>query len=327
MKLFLTFLYYLIIFSFKICQRSIFFAKMKIIFNPMNEEVNILSVANNSNPCLPILRSCYHDLTKAERRIADYILENSHEAIHKTISEIASNTNSSEVTVSRFCKKLGYSGLQSLKIALAGDIFTPMESVYQEVDINDSYEDIAAKIFTSINEGLQDTLKLLDFDALRKAVNLLSNAHKIDVYGFGTSAMICHDIENRFIRLGKPVQAFSDAHMQITSASLLTSKDVIIAVSHTGATIDILQSVNIAKQNNVPIIAITSYLRSPLAKTADIVLHGMGREVNYRSESMASRLVHLAIADLLYTGVSIKNSDQFLDNMKKMRLAIAERRL
>lgn len=286
-----------------------------------------MASTNDPNPCLPILRSCYQDLTKSERRIADYIMENAREAIHQTISELASNSNSAEVTVSRFCKKLGYSGLQSLKIALASDIFTPIESVCQEIQVEDSYEDIAAKLFMSINDGLQDTLKLLDFDALHRAVDLLSQAHKIDVYGFGTSAMVCHDIENRFIRFGKPVQAFSDMHMQITSATLLTSQDVIIAVSHTGATIDILQSVEVAKKNAVPVIAITSYLRSPLAKAADIVLHGMGREVSYRSESMASRLVHLAIADLLYTGLSIKNPGKFIENMKKMRLAIAKRRI
>lgn len=282
---------------------------------------------NDPNPCLPILRSCYQDLTKSERRIADYIMQNSREAIHQTISELAACTESSEVTVSRFCKKLGYSGLQSLKIALASDIFTPLESVYQEIQVDDSYEDIAGKLFTSINDGLQDTLKLLDFDALHKAVDLLDRAKRIDAYGFGTSATLCHDIENRFIRFGKPVQAFSDIHMQITSAALLTPLDAIIAVSHTGATIDILQSVNVAKKNNVPVIAITSYLRSPLAKAADIVLHGMGREVAYRSESMASRLVHMAIVDLLYTGLSVKNPNQYIENMKRMRLSIAERRV
>ena len=78
---------------------------------------------------LPILRSSYQDMTKSERRIADYIMENERNIMEQTISDIAVQTRSSEITVSRFCKKLGFSGLQSLKIALAGEIYTPTESL------------------------------------------------------------------------------------------------------------------------------------------------------------------------------------------------------
>ena len=277
--------------------------------------------------CLPVLKSAYPDLTKSERRIADYVLEDPKNILHQTISDLAAQTKSSEITISRFCKKIGYSGLQGLKIALAGEIFTPEKSIYQEVDPTDSYEDMAKKIFYKINEGLQDTLKLLDFSEVKKAIDILDKAKRIDIYGFGTSAAICLDIENRFIRFGMPVHAFSDCHMQITSANFLTENDAVIAVSHTGSTIDLLESVKAANENNVPVIAITSYSHSPLAKISDVVLHGMGREVNYRTESMSSRLVHLAIIDLLYTGLAIKKSDKFINNIEKMRNAIAKHRV
>ena len=202
-----------------------------------------------------------------------------------------------------------------------------MDSVVQEVKQGDSFDLIAAKLFTTISDSLQDTLKLLDFTALQQAVDVLSQARKIDVYGFAISAIIAYDIESRFIRFGKPIKAYSDIHMQITSASLLKPTDAVIAVSHTGSNIDILESVEIAKKNKATVIAITSYLHSPLSKKADIVLHGMGQEVKYRSEAMASRLVHLAIADLLYVGMLLKNPDEFLENMNKLRLSIAKRRL
>lgn len=276
---------------------------------------------------LPTLRSHYQQLTKSERRIADYIVENEKDIMEQTISDIAAKTNSSEITVSRFCKKLGFSGLQSLKIALAGELFTPDPSIYQDIHRSDSYENIAGKLFKNIHDGLQDSLKLLDFSAVEKAVQLLCQARSIAVYGFGNSATVCQDIETRFIRFGFLVHAYADSHMQVTSASLLTEKDVVIAVSHTGATVELLQSVEIAKANKVPVIAITSYVRSPLAKKADVVLHGMGREVTYRSEAVASRLIHLAIADLLYTGISLQDSEKYVDHMKKMREVIAERRI
>lgn len=276
---------------------------------------------------LPILRSRYHDLTKSERRIADYIAENEKNIMEQTISDIAVKTKSSEITVSRFCKKLGFSGLQSLKIALAGELLGPDESIYLDIQKADSYEAIAGKLFRNINDGLQDTLKVLDFNAIENAIGVLCRAKRIAVYGFGNSATVCRDIETRFLRFGMMVNAYSDSHMQVTSASLLTEADAVIAVSHTGATIELLQSVDIAKANGVPVIAITSYVRSSLAKKADILLHGMGREVKYRSEAVASRFVHFAIADLLYTGISLQNSEEYVDHMQKMRQVIAKKRV
>ena len=276
---------------------------------------------------LPILRSSYDNLTKSEKRIADYILENAKSFIEQTVSDIAVNTDSSEVTVSRFCKKLGFSGLQGLKIALAGEIFSPDETVYQDINVDDTYDVIAGKIFQNISDGLQDTLKLLDFKDVEKAVQILSNAKRIVAYGFGNSATVCRDIETRFIRFGIPVQAYCDSHQQFTSASLLTDKDVVIAVSHTGESIELLESVKIAKNSKAKIIAITSYARSSLTKLADIALNGMGREVHYRSEAVASRLIHMAIIDLLYTGMAIKNHDSYMKNISKMREVIARKRL
>ena len=105
---------------------------------------------------LPILRSSYEHLTKSERRIAAYITENSRDIMEQTISEIAANTKSSEITVSRFCKKLGFSGLQSLKISLAGEMFASEENIYQEIQPEDTPKEVAQKLFQNITDGLQD---------------------------------------------------------------------------------------------------------------------------------------------------------------------------
>ncbi len=277
--------------------------------------------------CLPVLRSAYQDLTKAEQKIADYLLQNSAEVIHMTISELAEASKSAEATIFRLARKIGFSGFQGLKIALAGDIFSPLESINHEVAIDDSVELFSAKVFHNINEGLQDTLKILDYTALEKAIDILTTAHRIETYGSGGSAIIAADIEHRFMRFGIPVNSYADPHLQLASASLLKPNDVVIAISHTGSNIDILNSVEIAKKTQATIIAITSYMKSPLSQIADISLHGMSRETNYRSESMSSRLIHLAIVDLLYTGVMLKQPNILIENMHKIRLAISNRRL
>lgn len=276
---------------------------------------------------LPILRSAYDDLTKSEKRIADYISEHRDEIMGQTVAEIAQHTGSAEITISRFCKKLGFSGLQSLKIALASELSSPAETPYGDIGKEDGEAAVAGKIFRNITDGLQDTLKILDFTLIARAVELLQGARRVAIYGFGNSATVCKDMETRFLRFGMAVQAFSDAHMQVTSAALLDEHDVVMAVSHSGATKDILESVQIAKARGAKVIAITSYAQSELARRADIALIGMGREVNYRSEAAASRLVHMAIGDILYTCLAMKMPEQYQANLQKMREVIAARRL
>ncbi|WP_425058880.1 putative HTH-type transcriptional regulator YbbH [Sporomusa carbonis] len=286
-----------------------------------------MSESSLPNLCLPLLRSSYQSFTKSERRVASFIIEHPHDIIHMTISDLAEATKTAEATISRFCRKLGFNGLQSLKIVLASEIFNPLESTCQEVNPTDSLETMGAKIFNSISEGLQDTLKLLDFTALQKAIDILNTARKLDIYAFGISSVIASDIEHRFIRFGIPTKSYSDLHMQLISASLLEPEDVVIAVSHTGSNTDLLQSVETSKKSNAKVIAITSHLRSPLAQKADIVLHGMSREIHYRSEAMASRLVHMAIVDLLYVGMIFKKQENFANNLNKMRVAVANRKI
>lgn len=275
---------------------------------------------------LPILRSVYQDLTKSEQRIASYIMENAARIMEQTIPELAGNTKSSEITISRFCKKLGFSGLQALKIALAAELSNAGEMEFREIGDKDTEEQVAAKVFQNIMDGLQDTLKILDFQQVAKAVQVLQKARRVAVYGYGNSATVCQDIETRFMRFGMVIQAYADMSQQLTSASLLTKEDVVIAVSHTGATIKLLEAVRVAKRVGAAVIVITSYAQSNLAKLGDVVLTGMGREVHYSSESVASRLIHMAITDVLYTAMARSNPESYHDNIAKMRSVIADTR-
>ena len=263
--------------------------------------------------CLPLLRSSYNGLTKSEQKLADYILKNPADVMHMTMSELADATSSADATVFRFCHKLGFSGFQGLKQALAGDLFSPAESLSQEVNADDTPRDITRKVFQDMIDALQETQKMLDYKALEQAIDLVSKTERIDAYGYGGSGNIAQDIAHRFMRFGLDVHAYSDPHLQIASASLLKPEDVVIAISHTGASIDLLK--------------VTSYLKSPATKLADVVLTGLARETSYRSEAMASRLVHLAIIDCLYTGVMQRCMDEYIDNMKQVRKAIAAQKM
>lgn len=231
----------------------------------------------------------------------------------------------SRIDIARAALIFGFQGLQSLKIALAVEVYAPDKNAYQNISPDDSNRDIAIKLFQNIMDGLQDTLKILDFNVVDAAVDSLMQARRVDIYGFGNSATVCRDIETRFLRFGMMVHAYSDAHIQVTSASLLNEKDVVIAVSHTGASKDLLESVRVAQSRGAGILAITSYAQSPLARLADITLVGMGREIHYQSEAVASRLIHMAIADFLYMAIAMRMSNEYWENIRRMREVISKK--
>jgi len=279
------------------------------------------------NTCLALIHNMFKLLTKSELKLAEYIISNPSEVIHMTITQLAEITGTAEATISRFCKKkLGFPGFQSLKIALASDLYEPFESIYNEVNSDDPIDIIANKVFQNINEALHDTLKIINAESLDRAITAILAARRIEVYGTGGSAPIAADVEHRFSRFGIPVRAYADQDMQVASASLLHPGDVVIAISHTGSNQSVMESIKIAKENGATIIAITSYIRSPISQISDIVLSGMAKEINYRSEAMSSRLIHLAFVDVLYVGAMVRQPERITSNMQKIRNAIAKRR-
>ena len=210
--------------------------------------------------CLPLLRSSYNSLTRSEQKLADYILKNPSDVMHMTMSELADATSSADATVFRFCHKLGFSGFQGMKQALAGDLFSPAESLSQEVSADDTPQDITRKVFQDMIDALQETRKMLNYEALEQSIELISRATRLDAYGYGGSSVVAQDIAHRFVRFGLDVHAYSDPHLQATSASLLKPGDVVIAVSHTGASRDLLKVLEIARERKAKIILVTSYV-------------------------------------------------------------------
>ncbi|MCX7781009.1 MAG: MurR/RpiR family transcriptional regulator [Negativicutes bacterium] len=286
-----------------------------------------MSAEEKIGGCLPRLRSLYAVLTKAEQKVADYILEYPGEVIHLSITELADAAGSAEATVFRLCQKVGFKGYQHFKIALAQDVCSPVETVYREFVPGDTADILTKKVFANISEGLQDTFKIIDNKALEQAIALLDKAARIEAYGSGGSAVIAADVEHRFMRFAVPVRAYADPHMQITAAALLQPGDVVIAISHSGSNKDLLDSVAMAKKSGAAVIAITSHMKSPLTGLADISLYGVAREAEAGGEAMVSRIIHLAIVDVLYMGMMLRRKEQQVENMQKIREAIALRRI
>ncbi|WP_214694372.1 MurR/RpiR family transcriptional regulator [Exiguobacterium sp. s160] len=273
------------------------------------------------------IRGAYSTLSKKEQRIADYILKQPEQIIHHTINQVADDLDVAESTVFRFCQRVGFKGYQALKIALASDVVAPLQDIHEDITEADTALEIAEKIFSTNGKTIESTRQILEGDSLEKTVELFLGARRIEFFGSGGSAVVALDAYHKFVRSGLQVSAILESHMQLMSASQLTTEDVAVVISHSGASKETLDIAKLLKEKGVPTIAITNYAKSPLSKIADVSLYTVSQETAFRSEALASRIAELSLIDALFTAVMMRRGDAARASLQQMREAISMRRI
>lgn len=265
----------------------------------------------NTNPSALVLRieNTIPNLSKSEQSVAKYIVANPEKVIYQSVAALAENCGVSDPTVVRTCRKLGFSGYQSLKLAMAAAIVSPNEVVHEAVHVEDDIRTVADKVFQSAVYTLQFTKDTLDFDQLEQAVNALLHARRIIILGQGASGPIANDLHHKLLRLGLDADAFTDSHLQAIACSYLDQRDVVFAISHSGSSKAVVDNANIAKKAGATLISLTTAGRSPLSKLAQINLTTMSNETMYRVVSLSSRAAALTIVDCLYTYLAMRSED------------------
>lgn len=283
------------------------------------------SEIQDTNPLIK-LRTLYHSLRVSEQKVADFIEVHPEEVIYLSISALADKCGVSEASVIRLCKILGYDGYQALKISMARSLVDPVKYIHEEIEENDDTYKIIQKVMVADMKAIEDTLKILDIKEVERAIDVISKASRIQFYGLGGSAPVAFDAQHKFLRHGIPCIAYNDSHMQIMSASMLGKGDVVIGISHSGSTKDIVDSLTIASEAGAATICITSSEKSPVTKAASIKLIISAKELSFRPEPMASRIAQLAVVDTLAVGVAIKRDKEVINNIEKSRQALTKKR-
>ncbi len=272
------------------------------------------------------IREVYPKLKGVERKVAEYIMQNPERIIKLSITELSEECECGETTIFRVCQKLGYKGYQELKIKIASEVIEPVKDIHEEVDENDSILIIMEKVFKSTISSLEKTLKINKSAEIEQSVSFLSKAETIGFFGMGGSAALAFDAYHKFLRTGKKCEYHSDTHLQAMIAGLLKKGDCIVAVSNTGSNKELIDNLAIAKENGVNIISITSNKKSPIAKVSDVVLLSYGKEKSFKSEATESKISALAIIDTLFVAVCLKNKNEYMETVNKIREAIAKKR-
>ena len=252
-------------------------------------------------------REIKRELTPTEVKIVNFIENNTEETIRMSITDLAYKCEGSESGIVRFCKKLGFKGYQELKIALAQKAATvdEIKQLQQDVELGDSVKDICKKVCRATVQSLHDTESITKYADVERAVKLVTEAKSLSFYGMGGSGVVATDSFYRFSKLGKPCYIYTDAHSQLNRSLMTKTRDVIIAVSHSGRSRDLLLALTTAKKNGASLIAVTQFGNSPITKVADVVLYTSSNETVFRHDAMASRIAETVLLDSLFTSAAI----------------------
>ncbi len=248
----------------------------------------------------------YNDMGKSERRVADWLFSHSGEILPYSITDLASKCESSEATIVRFSKRLGCSGYQDLKINLAKEhdkkIISP--TITGEDDCYEIFEKVCNDAYMS----LERTKKTLSAEAMTKAAKAIGDARRVVLIGLGTSASVAEGASNKFLRAGCNSSAYSDTHMQAIAISQMMRGDVLVGVSQSGSSKDIVEGMKRAREHGATTVSITSRERSPIARQSDIILLTDTEETKHSSLGLNSHLSRLVVIDALCYKIVYENS-------------------
>jgi DNA-binding MurR/RpiR family transcriptional regulator len=256
------------------------------------------------------------DLAPSMRRVGQAILQHPPVVVERSITELAKLCNTSETSIVRFCRKLGFTGYAQFKLTMAAELATESAQSFGDVGhgadigIDDSLGDAVAKIARAESLGIQETTANLDLAALERIVSAIDSSSRVIIYGVGASNAGAQDLVQKLLRIGRVAIGFHDAHEAVVSASLLQPGDVAIAISHSGRTREPIELLRAARHAGAVTVAITNVDDSPITEFADDVLRTAVRETTFRSGAMASRIAQLALIDYVFVGVARKNFEQ-----------------
>ena len=264
-------------------------------------------------------------LSKSEKWIALSVLNNPAKVINQSITSLAKEAGVSLPTVNRFCKKLGFDGYPAFKIQIAQEI-TNTNELLDRFNVDKDTPEVVKRVMTDIQSTIVNVGQNLNAESIDKATDLLAGAKSITFFGLGGSGPVALDAQHKFFRFGVPVVAHTDYINQRMIVSMMKEGDLLVSISFTGRTTEIVETAKIAKKNGVKTIALTSE-DSPLAKLSDVVLHIHTHLENNLHIPMTSRLAHLAIIDILSATVQARfgkvfdsRKDEVIKNIEKTRV-------
>ena len=256
-----------------------------------------------STKLLRQIKKSLPDLRKSEQTVAEFVLKDPKSIVMMKTAEASNEMGISEPTLIRFCKAIGFSGFQEFKINLSQQLAADDYFVMYEINEDDSIHELCEKVFDTTISEILNVRSQIDQDILENAIEILVNAKRVEFYAFGGSAPVAMDGQHKFFRLKISSSYISDPHLQFMSANSLEKDDVVVAISQSGTTSALIDSVKIVRKNGVKVIGIMPG-NTPLSNLCDFPLTiDVGVE-NRITKPVTSRIAYTAVIDVLTMGVA-----------------------
>lgn len=257
---------------------------------------------NEPQSVVGIICASYDDFFEAEKKIADCIKARKEDVVEMTVAELAKASQTSDATVSRFCRRCGFKGFQSLKIALAKEVMDEQQKAVQvsnDIDRKDKGQSLQNILANKVAE-LTDTVNLMDEGALEQALSCLEQADLVQVSAVGNTVPVALDCAFKLNQLGIRAVSSGVWEGETARAFNLTSRDVLLLISNSGTSKRLQALAEGARENGVRIIIVTNNGNSPLAQISDVKLITATREKLLTGEFWFSRITAMLVVEILY---------------------------
>jgi DNA-binding MurR/RpiR family transcriptional regulator len=255
--------------------------------------------------------AAYDKLYEAEKKIADYVINNQEKIIEMTVSELALKSSVSEATIIRFCKKCNLKGFHDLKINIAKEMVNSEEvHTSNDIDINNIGQSLKNILANKVEE-LKQTISMMDEAEIKEIINIISKARLVQFAAVGNTIPVALDGAYKFNQLGICSVASTIWETQLAFAYTLTEKDVVIAISNSGSSKKLLSLVDIANEKKAVTISITNHDNSPLANKSKYQINTASREKLFLDEFSFSRVSAMTVIEVLYLLVVSSKKDAY----------------
>jgi DNA-binding MurR/RpiR family transcriptional regulator len=283
-------------------------------------------VGGTRTTVLARLATLARELRETERKIADYVLAHPAEIVHLSITELADVTETSEASVIRFARRLGFPGYAALKINLALELERQGSPLASDLGSGTDVGTIKRRILQANVDSLNDAAQLLDDEAIARAVEAMTRARRIEVFGVGSSGALAQEAYATFVQHGLAIHAVVDPHLQVISAVHLGPGDVAFGISASGSTRDTVEALECAHEVGATCICLTRYARSPITRIADITLIAPARAATVGGHQLVGRVAQLAVIDVLAAAIALDHQRNGLQPLDRSRRAVHSRK-
>lgn len=252
-----------------------------------------------------------HSLTNNEAQIAEYLLAKPQSVKDLSSQKLAEAIGVSQSSIVKFTQKLGYKGYPALKLALVESLNAAQSDVqlHGKITLNDDLPALSEKLLASKTSVLNETSKLNDAEVIEVAVQKLLNANRILVAGVGASGLVATDFSYKLQKVGKAANSEPSAHVQLAYVSSFGEGDLVVCISESGNTKDVVAVAELAREVGADVITITSYGKNALIKQSSINLYTVAEQSSIRLSSILSRTSQEFVIDMLFIALTQTSAD------------------